>query len=150
MKRYISSFLALVIAVSMIMPVKAADKSSRGKELPVVGVLYDSDFVSGWDHYFSKLTGIGIPGEALRTLAWDTLDAAVSSVGFGGFTSEADLIKAANALNSYFSYSESRIPGCFEPILAKFDVVIVRTFLSGISGRYHFQVDSHPTPPVPA
>lgn len=96
MKRFISFFLAILIAVPMLVPVSAAGTN----EVPVVGVLYDQGFYNSMNSYFSTFDLVGL--EWPNTVCWAMMDKVVNSVGYGGFTSYSDLSKACSAVNQYF------------------------------------------------
>lgn len=139
MKRFMASFLAVVLLCSSVIIIP-----SSAEELPSVGVHYESSFVSAWDSFFdSRLLAISsysdVAAMVVKESLWSELDKAVSSIGVGGFTTEAELVKKANQLNFLL--------GSGKPIKVNAGIAPLTTFLpfalGGLSGDFHFSVVDH-------
>jgi len=141
MKRFMASFLAVVLLCSSVLIVP-----SSAEELPSVGVHYESSFVSAWDSFFdSRLLAISsysdVAAMVVKESLWSELDKAVSSIGVGGFTTEAELVRKANQLNFLLGSGQS--------IKVNPGIAPLTTFLpfalGGLSGNFHFSVVDHST-----
>lgn len=99
MKRIISSLIAIVLCVSMVVPAFAFGNSDSRRTESVKGVRYDSSFKASWDSYFDS----GIWTTSIdKKMCWYALDYAVRSAGYGGFSSYMGILKACNSINAWF------------------------------------------------
>lgn len=148
MKRMISVLLVVILCVSVIPPVSASSAGAP-QVVPVVGVISNTSFKSAWDSAFSRgwtsyLPAIGDVATGVKSnYGWLVLDRAVSSVGYGGFTSYVDLTKACASVNAYFSNSGAGIWMGIDKWASGLSALSFQMMISGWFSKLHFEVQEH-------